>query len=389
MRQFDFQKYRRGIITVEVQSMYIEKIINLLWKNNINGINLKRKNITTICFDVNLRDYDRMCQAVKKTDSRMKIVGRKGISFFLIKNKRRKALLGGIIIFIGLIYYLSTFIWSVDITTENNVTPYEIRSQLKSVGVIPGVRKNKINVYEIEEKILQENSNVMWARARIEGSKLVVSIAERQEPPNIIVDNSPCNIVAKKDGEIVRLYSEAGTAVVKSGDIVKKGDLLVKGEQGKEGATYLVHAKADVIARTFYEEKTEVPVKYTERKRTGNTDKCIYIEIFGKKIFIKKAKNKFKAYDKILTDKSFIKQEEYFEVDEKVKERKQKEVIDETTQELMSNIIVKLDKSVKIIDKIVDYKRNNDKYQIRVVLVVEEDIGDYEEIKFKEEENDI
>lgn len=388
MRQFNFQKYRRGTITVEVQSMYIEKIINLLWKNNINVINLKRKNITTICFDANLKDYDSICKIIKKTDSKMKIVGRKGVSFFIIKNKRRKALLGGIIIFIGVIYYLSTFIWSVDITTENNVTPYEIRSQLKRIGVNPGTRKSKINVYEIEERILQENSSIMWARARIEGSKLVVTVAERQEPPNIIVDNSPCNIVAKKDGEIIRLYSEAGTAVVKSGDVVKKGDLLVKGEQGKEGATYQVHAKAEVIARTFYEEKTQVPVKYIERKRTGNTEKSIYIEIFGKKIFIKKAKNKFKVYDKILRDNTFIKQEEYFEVDEKVKERTQKEVIAETTKELVSNIIVKLDKSVKIIDKIVDYKKNNDKYDVRVVLVVEEDIGECEEVE-PQEENDI
>lgn len=38
---------------------------------------------------------------------------------------------------------------------------------------------------------------------------------------------------------------------------MKKGDILVKGEQGKEEATYPVHASAEVIARTFYEEKNK------------------------------------------------------------------------------------------------------------------------------------
>ncbi|MEL7596864.1 MAG: sporulation protein YqfD, partial [Clostridiaceae bacterium] len=47
--------------------------------------------------------------------------------------------------------------------------------------------------------------------------------------------------------------------------------------------------------------------------------------------------------------------------------------------------IVKLDKSVKIVDKIVDVNQVGQKYSVRVVLVVEENIA---ETQTREMEND-
>ncbi|QGU95500.1 sporulation protein YqfD [Clostridium bovifaecis] len=387
MSKFNFEKYRRGIITVEIQTMTPEKFINLLWKSDVSLGNVKRKNITTMCFNTNLKYYDKISDIAKRTDTKIKIVSRRGLSFFIIKNRKRKTLLGGMIIFGLIIYYLSTFIWNINIITENNVTPYEIRSQLKALGIGPGISKSKIDVYDLEEKVIKNNSDIMWVRARIEGAKLNISIAERQEPPGFIIDNSPCNVVAKKDGEIIRLYSAAGTAIVKGGDVVKKGDVLVKGEQGKEGGTYQVHAEAEVIARTFYEEKIQVPIRYVSRERTGKKDENLYVEILGKKLYLKKAKNNFKVYDKMFIDRSFIKKETYFEVEEKLKKRDKKEVEEKNANELFSNIIVKLDKSVKIIDKIVDSTQKDDKFEIRVVLVVEENIAETQLIQPSTDEN--
>lgn len=75
-------------------------------------------------------------------------------------------------------------------------------------------------------------------------------------------------------------------------------------------------------------------------------------------------------------DDSFIKKEVYFEVQEKQKKINTEEVKEKIADELFSNIIVKLDKSVKIVDKIVDAKKENGKYEVRVMLVVEENIAE-------------
>lgn len=385
MNKFNFDKYKKGIIRIEIHSIMPEKFINLLWKNNVYVKNIKKINITTVAMDINLKDYDMVQDISKRTNTKIRIINRKGISFFMIKTRKRKTLVGGIVIFAGMIYFLSTYIWFIDITTEKNITPFELRNQLKTSGIVPGINKRKIDVYELEEKIVKDNEDIMWARARVQGARLKINIAERQEPPKIEVDDSPCDIVAKKDGEIVRVYSKGGTSVVKKGDIVKKGDMLVKGEQGKENSLYPVHAEADVIAKTFYEKVKEVSNKEIERVRTGKKQTSVYLNIFGKNIHLKKIKNNFKNYDKIVIDKSLIKQEVYYEVDEKIKVLDKDYVIKDTAQELFSEIIVKLDKSVKIVDKIVDVNQVGQKYSVRVVLVVEENIA---ETQTREMEND-
>ena len=185
MSKFNFEKYKKGTITLEIQTFRPERFINLLWKNGINVKNVRRKTITTLTFEVGLKDYNKIRDIAKRTDTKIKILGRSGVSFLLIKSKKRKTLLIGIGIFVGIIYYLSGFIWNVNIITENNVTPYEIRTQLKDMGIKPGIRKNKVNVYNIEEQIVRKNGAIMWSRVRVEGVKLKVKIAERQEPPEI------------------------------------------------------------------------------------------------------------------------------------------------------------------------------------------------------------
>lgn len=386
MSNFNFSKYKKGIIKIQIQSIMPEKFINLLWKNNIRVKNIKKINITTVTMDINLKDYNLLKNISKRTNTKMKIIDRRGISFFIIKTRNRKALIGGVFIFIGIIYFLSTFIWSIDIVTEKNISPFEIRDELKNMGVVPGLSKKDIDVEKIEKKFIKNNDAIMWVRARIDGAKLKVNIIERQEPPSIEQDESICDVVAKKDGEVVRVYSSAGTAIVKKGDVVKKDDILVKGEQGKEESVYPVHAKADVIAKTFYEEVKEVPLKKVEKYRTGKKEKSIYLKLPRKNFCLKKANNKFKLYDKIVIDKPFMSECIYYEVKEKTVNQKKEDIIKNTADSIFAGMIVNIDKSVKIVDKIINTKQLDDKYEVRVMLVLEENIAKTQ-IRQVQEEN--
>ncbi len=379
MSKFSFKKYKSGIITIEIQSLIPEKFVNLMWKNGVHIKNLKKENITTMIMDVNLRDYDKIEEIAKKTKTKIKITKRRGFAFFLIKIKRRIALVLGILLFMGILYYLSTFIWNIEISVDHNLSPYEIRQQLSSFGIKPGINKRNVNVYDIEEKLIKNNENIMWVRARVEGAKLKISAAERQSPPNIIAEGSPCNLVARKDGEVVRVYTKAGTSVVKKGDMIRKGQVLVKGEQGKEGATYQVHAVGDVICRTFYEEVKQVKIDTVKRERTGNKIENIYLNIKGKNIYLKKSVNKFNKYDRIEDNKLFIKKETYYEMKETTIHGDAKKIVDDTANELYSKICANLDKSVKIIDKIVNYEAG-DTYVVRVLVVAEENVALEEKI---------
>ncbi|WP_290443048.1 sporulation protein YqfD [Clostridium estertheticum] len=367
----NFKKYKKGVVTMEIQSLIPEKFINLLWKNGVVVKNIRKINITTVVLEVKLSDYGEISKVAKRTGTRVKIVGRSGMSFFLIKLRSRVALLVGIILFGSIIYYLSTFVWNIEINTENYISPYELRNQIKGFGVIPGMRKKNIDVYDIESKILRSNDEIMWVKARIDGIKLKVDVVERQSPPIIVSNKTPCNLIASKDGIVSRVYTTDGTAIVKDGDSVQKGDILVNGEQGKEGSVYPVHAKGEVIARTFYEQINEVPITKVTRVKTGNIISNLYIKLGNKKVYLKNSLNPYKTYDKIEDNNKFVHKEIYYEV----KVENIPANVTKTQDEIYSNILRKLDKSVKIINKIESVKKENDKYSIRVLVLAEENIA--------------
>ncbi|MCB2288782.1 sporulation protein YqfD [Clostridium sp. CS001] len=367
----NFKRYKKGIITMEAQSLMPEKFINLLWRNNIVVKNIKKINITTVVLEVNLSDYGEINKLAKKVDTKIKIIGRQGLSFFLMKVKSRFALLLGVVLFGSFIYYLSSFVWNIEINTEHYISPYELRRQIKDFGIKPGLRKKDIDVYYIESNIARNNDEIMWVKARIEGVKLKIDIIERQSPPIIISNQTPCNLVASKDGIIVRVFTSEGTAIVENGDMIQKGDLLVKGEQGKEGSVYPVHANGEVIAKTFYEEIKEVPLYNISRSKTGNNMTNLYIKFANKKIYLKNNLIPYSNYDKIEGNSKVIKKEGYYEIEEKTIPVDSSKV----AEEIYSNMLKNLDKTVKVIDKIVDVKKENDKYLIKVLVVAEENIA--------------
>ncbi|MDD3223854.1 MAG: sporulation protein YqfD [Clostridium sp.] len=354
----------------------MEWCINVITKNGISIWNLKRISVNTMEFDIKYNDYKDILKIAKKAGSKIKIIKRSGKMFFWFKMIKRSSIVIGLIMFIAIITYLSNFIWGIDIETENNIAPYEIRQDLKDMGIKPGTNKNNINVYDIEEKLKNKNSDIMWIRVRIKGSKLIVTSSERQSLPKANEDNTTCNLTAKKDGVILWVYTKAGTPIVKGGDVVKKGQILVSGEEGKEGSTYQVHAAGSVYAKTYYEETRKVPLTYTKKTRTGECITNYYIYIFGKKIYLKNSLNKFAKYDKIVKDDNFIKKETFYKVEEKVIKISPKICENNTADAIYKNIISNFDRNIKVINKNVYEDVEQNMIKVRVLVTAEEDISE-------------
>ena len=283
--------------------------------------------------------------------------------------------------FLGVMLFLSTFIWSIEIESDKYLSPYEIRQKLYSYGIKPGISKRKVDFRALEDRMLKDTDNIMYFRARIEGSTLKIAVGERVPPPEIVEENEICDIVAGMDGQVIEIFSTAGTPMVEAGDIVKKGQVIIKGEQGKEGATYPVHAKGKVIAKTFHEHEKEIQIKGQRSEKTGNKITNLYIELLGKKIYLKKSLNKFTNYDKILDNKGHIKYEIYNEMKTIYFDLNPQEVADEACQEFLKKTMESFDKSAKLIDKTVEKEVKGEKLKVRVVFVVEMDIATQEALE--------
>ena len=100
----------------------------------------------------------------------------------------------------------------------------------------------------------------------------MLEVKENKDMPEIIDDNIPMNIVAKKDGRIILVNGYSGTNVVKEKDVVLSGDLLISGIKiNQNGSERAVRAKGKVFAETTTNLSAEIS-RFQEVKVISETN---------------------------------------------------------------------------------------------------------------------
>lgn len=131
------------------------------------------------------------------------------------------------------------------------------------------------------------------------------------------------------------------------------------------------------MANTFYEKSMVMKIEGTELKRNGNKDTDIYLEVMGKKIYLKKAIKGFKEYDKIEESGKIFKKVNYYEKEEVPVQLTKEEAVDNAVEQLQESLYNNLTREAKIIDKIVTTKdESNGNIIVNVIFVVEQNIVD-------------
>jgi len=370
-----FNKRKLGQVTIEVNILMPEKILNVLWSNEIYISNIVKVDLATIRFTIYTNDYEEVERLIKKYKGKLRIVNTSGIIVLLMKMKRKVSLVIGAVLFFIVIYILSNYIWAIDIQTQKNLSPFEIRQQLSTIGIKPGLSKSQINVRELEKQMENLNAEIMWIRIRIEGSTLKLVVKEKVNPPSI-EKVSFNQVVAKMDGEVKRVYTNSGNPAVVPGDIVKKGDDLILPIQGREGFQMEVKPSGTVIANTFYEKFMEIQISGEKLERTGNQNSDVYLNIFGKKIYLKKAIKGFTYYDKIEERKGWFNQTRYFEKKGKNINLDRDSTVKEAKEKLEASLKKTLSNDSNIIDSKVTVENvKEDTILVKVIFTVEQDIA--------------
>lgn len=305
MRSFRITAYLKGYITVRVEGMYPEKFLNMAVASGVYFWDVKRLGITELKLKLKIRSYKTLQSISRRTGCRTYIIDKQGFPFSLHRLRVRKMMGIGLAIFILLIFMLSSFIWSIEITGTKNVTNAEVQKNLQELGVRPGALKRGLAVADIEEKMLSKMDSLAWIKIKLVGTRAEVEIVERVPSPRMIPEERACDIVAARDGLIIKIIASKGDALVLPGETVSKGQKLVSGVIERDNAEIrYVHSSAEIKARTWYEKRAEVPFSTTKKVRTGNIKSRIFLSIGAKTYAIKNPDIPYKNYDKI--DKSIV-----------------------------------------------------------------------------------
>ncbi|MEG0371831.1 MAG: sporulation protein YqfD, partial [Clostridium sp.] len=290
----------RGEIRLQVESLELEKFINLSTKAKIRMWNVERENFTTISFSMFQDQYKNLKKIVKKTDSRTKVRKKNGMNFIIDKIIKRKFFIIGLIVFVILIFLFSSMILRIEIEGNKNVDNKRIISSLKTHGVTYGKLKYGYKLRAVENRVLEDLKEVSVVTIKFVGTKVLVNIVERTMPPEMDTIDIPRDIIAIKEGVISGITALKGQSEVRIGDYIKKGDILIAGVvKDAEGIPIRVtEASGEVIAKTWYEVEDEIDFNYKEEKLTGRQSVHKYFNAFNR-TFKLNNKIEYEKYDKI------------------------------------------------------------------------------------------
>lgn len=377
----------RGYVIIRIEGLTLEKFINYAISRGVYLWDIKRIDYTTLEAKVGLEGYKELRHIVKRSGCKVKIRTKIGYPFFMHKIKLRKAFSIGFFICIAIIMLSSSFVWEMDIVGNKNLSKTEIEKLLNDLGLYPGTLKYSVDLANIENNMMIELEELAWIGIHIKGTRAIVEIVEKVEPPEKVPLDIPCDIIAAKRGIIEKVTAKNGDALVQRGDIVKEGELLLTGTIIREEADIrYVHALGEVLARTYYEEKDSISLVQINKIKTGNVYKRRIIKIGDNKIILNfseipysdviiEKKNKRLALWRNIFIPVEIIIEEYYEV------IKQKKFIDRgiakqaLQEKMMVKLISKIPEDVKVLNQDIEFNETENTIGAKLVIEALEEIG--------------
>lgn len=252
-------------LTLFIFGGFSERFLNLCVQKGIYVSDVCiRKDGITLC--IRTRQLKLLRSVLKQTGMRMRILKRSGPAVFIKKHKNRKAFLFGFLFFICAILFFSSFVWSVSVVGNKNLTENEIKSLLSSCDFHPGVVKYTVNIHDVKSAVLAKEPRLSWLWITYRGTRATVEVKERVLLPPVD-PTAPQDIVASAPGIIVRVSALEGTPCVSVGDTVIKGQLLISRTMPTGRIT---HADGAVLARTWHTLSETVSLAAPHFTPTGN-----------------------------------------------------------------------------------------------------------------------
>lgn len=255
-----------------------ERLLNLAAREHIKFWDLHFKS-GKIIGNISVRDFKRLFVVRKNVKARLHILKRHGLPFITHRYKNRLGFYAGFLIYCSILYFMSLFIWVINVEGNEKIKAPQIIRAVNSIGITEGSFKAKINPTVDAQRLLLKEKSLAWASLNIEGSVLNVNVSESKsaEPQ----EKLPCNLVALQDGVIKKIDLTEGYAVVKVGDVVRKGDLLVSGIIEGMFSTQFVTSAGTITAETVRVIEMEEPFEKTVNIETGKIKKRSVLSVFG------------------------------------------------------------------------------------------------------------
>lgn len=313
------KKLVKGYVRIRVVSTSYDRFLNLCALHKFYLWDLQAMN-GAYEMNISVEEFRQLRPLVKKCGAHITIQRKRGVPFFLYANRHRKSLGVGFIFGLTLMFFLSIFVWNIEINGNLSESTEVIFDYLKQEKIYYGSLKRGIDCKQLQEDLRRQFPDFTWVSAKIKGTSLLIDVKENDMGTVKGEEEYPVSdLAADSGGTIVSIVTRKGVPLVKAGDTVKKGDILVSGEipilnDAKEITGYqYCGADADIEIKTVYTYKDSFPLAYQERVYTGQQKKG-WLFRFRDQLFSLKPRNiNYEEYD-VFTKESQLGFSRYFKL---------------------------------------------------------------------------
>jgi len=213
-----------------------------------------------------------------KTGTQVQVIRQNGIPYLVKKYKKHVSFFIGIFCACFLLFFMSRFIWKVEIEGNSFYSTQTILDFLCENGIGYASMKSEINCKELQNMLRNEFTDMTWVSAKIDGTGLYLVIQERMKgstEETVDEADAATSLIAENSGTVESITVRRGTPLVAAGDTVEAGDILVSGireirdDAGEVSGRNYVSSDADVLIRTELAYTDEFSEKYEKTVLTG------------------------------------------------------------------------------------------------------------------------
>ncbi len=396
-------QYLRGYLRIRVWGFSPERFMNLCSNKDILLWNIVRDG-DVYYMSISLAGFYKLRPIVRKTGTRVAILKRYGLPFFIPDLWKRKMFCIGLLLAIAFWMGSSLFIWDVELTGNYQITEEVFADFLEEAGVHAGMQKKDLDIEALEKEIRRTFPQVTWTSARLSGTRLKIEIKENDAPilSNLPEDSGGSNLLAEYQGTIVSMIVRSGVPKVSIGDTVEKDTVLVEGmvpiynEDATVREYQYVRSDADIVMEHTVTFEAELPFEHIKKEYTGRTKKKYFLQV-GQQEWKLPENRPFLVYDSIvrqsrpqLFEKFSIPvyfgsytHREYLDVEYEYSLEEAKSLLNE---KLMTFLTTLEEKGVQIIEKDVKIDTNDGTWVISGDFLVQEPVGVSQDIEIVENE---
>lgn len=265
----------RGEVRIRVVSGFPERVLNLCGARKLTFWDVCWVSPTEFVCSMSRQDYRILRQAAKNLDCTLTVERKVGAPYFLGRFRQRYVLVCGLSLCAVFLLFGSFFIWDFQIEGNVTVTDEAILRCLERQGVKLGAFGFGIDSEDLRNHVLLEMPELVWITVNVSGCQAQIQVRERLPTPERTDKREPQNVVARRDGLVLKITALGGEKRVLAGTTVEQGQLLISGVEDTD--TFGARLKAgmgSVTARTWYTLQSQIPLTeekktYTGEKKTG------------------------------------------------------------------------------------------------------------------------